>query len=150
MDLREALRETKTVSDIEDFRFNILDKDEDADAIRRYCCVKNLKVGKSLSEKRINFQDLENNESMIINENKNVNSQNTLHNYKFSLDKYLTRISTEMLSKRQIRNMILNIIGKDKIDLENLILFRKLQSKSKKQEYVNTLVKIIMNVMKDK
>ncbi len=66
---------------------------------------------------------------------------------KFSLENYLKRIADKILNKKGIRNVVLNLLAKEEIDLENVILFRKLTSRSNKKDYVETLSKVVMNVI---
>ena len=66
---------------------------------------------------------------------------------KFSLENYIKRIADKILNKKGIRNVVLNLLAKEEIDLENMILFRKLTSRSNKKDYVETLSKVVMNVI---
>ncbi len=92
-----------------------------------------------------------------IKQEKNKKNSNTISESKvtnsckksadFSLEKYIRRIANRILNKKGLRNMILNLISKEEIDLQNLIHFRKLNSQSKKKDYVESLVNVIMNVI---
>lgn len=66
-----------------------------------------------------------------------------------SIEGYLKRVAKKILSKKGIKNVMLNLIEKEKIDMENIILFRKLSSRSNKGEYTETLCKMIMNIVKN-
>jgi len=71
-------------------------------------------------------------------------------NYKeFSIEGYLKRVANKILNKKGIKNVMFNLVEKEKIYMENIILFRKLSSRSNKDEYTETLVKMIMNIIKN-
>ena len=74
-----------------------------------------------------------------------IKMENTFSN--FSLINYLNWIADRILNKQAVRNIILNLLAKEEIDLENVILFRKLNSRSNKRDFVETLSKVVMNVL---